>query len=86
MFSASAGVRIDLKPAIPVSLSARGHRMDAVAKLYITCLNDAAIGIAAQRAMIAAHPGTEVIEIASGHSPFLSMPERLSEILEDAAR
>lgn len=67
----------------PVRLGANFAR---VPKLYIACLNDAAIGIAAQRAMIAAHPGTAVIEIASGHSPFLSMPERLSEILEDAAR
>ena len=63
----------------PVAL---GAAFAGVAKTYIVCLKDAAIGVGAQRAMIAAHPGIDVVEIDSGHSPFLSMPDDLGDVLE----
>jgi pimeloyl-ACP methyl ester carboxylesterase len=66
----------------PLHLTAA--RFGSVAKLYIACTEDAAIGIGAQRAMIALHPGISVRELPSSHSPFMSMPDRLVELLETA--
>ena len=60
------------------------ERFGAVPRLYISCLRDGAIGIGAQRAMIADNPGTAVVELDCGHSPFLAMPETLADCLEVA--
>lgn len=53
-------------------------------KLYVSCLRDAAIPLAMQRALIAGHPGTTVRELDCGHSPFLSRPDALADVLAAA--
>ena len=56
-----------------------------VPRHYIECTDDRAIDVSAQRAMCAAMPST-VHSLAASHSPFLSMPERLVDVLERIAR
>lgn len=63
----------------PVRLSA--GRFGRLPKTYIACLDDQAVGIDIQRAMIDSSPGIKVEELASGHSPFLSMPDELAAVL-----
>lgn len=56
-----------------------------VPKHYVVCLQDAAIGLNAQRSMIAACPGVRVAEIDTGHSPFLARPRELADLIEVAS-
>jgi pimeloyl-ACP methyl ester carboxylesterase len=61
-----------------------------VPSTYIVCTQDRAIPVAAQRAMISAQidggATMEVIEWAASHSPYLSMPDALTDVLEALAR
>jgi pimeloyl-ACP methyl ester carboxylesterase len=68
----------------PLSLTAQ--RYGRVPKVYIECLQDRAVTLPLQRAMQAAQPCDAVYAIDSGHSPFFSQPDRLTEILIDADR
>lgn len=54
---------------------------------YLVCTEDRAIPIDAQRAMLEALKPTELRteEIASAHSPFLSVPERAAEFVRRSA-
>jgi pimeloyl-ACP methyl ester carboxylesterase len=67
------------------------ERFGSVAHSYIVCRYDNAIPAALQHRFIreidalAARP-TTVIEIDSGHSPFLSQPEALAEAVQRACR
>ncbi|CAN5759366.1 alpha/beta hydrolase [soil metagenome] len=71
------------EPAIPfqdkvtISTGAFGK----VDKYYIKTLQDHAVGPDLQSRMIAAAGITKVYPIQSGHSPFLSMPDAVAEIL-----
>ena len=56
-------------------------RYGRVPRLYIECLSDCAVTPALQRRMLADSPGTPVVSFNSGHSPFFSQPERLTEVL-----
>jgi hypothetical protein len=56
-------------------------RYGRVPRVYVETVNDRALPVALQRRMYAALPCREVVSIASGHSPFLSMPERLADRL-----
>lgn len=58
------------------------QRFGAVPRAYVECTRDGAIPIATQRSMQAALPCGQTVELDSDHSPFLSMPERLAEVLE----
>lgn len=53
---------------------------------YVACTEDRAIPITAQRAMIEAvsaeAPQLEVVELATSHSPFLSDPSAIADILQ----
>jgi pimeloyl-ACP methyl ester carboxylesterase len=63
----------------PLRLSAgRFGRLD---KVYVHCSKDNAISLPRQRQFAAKWPMRKVITLDSGHSPFLSMPKRLSEVL-----
>lgn len=62
-----------------LSLSAAGY--GSIPRYYIECLEDRAISIGTQRAMISRQPVKRVMSMASGHSPFLSKPEELAEHL-----
>jgi hypothetical protein len=69
----------------PVTLTA--GRWGTIARTYIACTGDRALPPAAQRRFIseadAFTPGnvTEVRELATSHSPFLSQPEQLARVL-----
>lgn len=61
------------------------ERWGNVPRLYVECLQDRTIPIAGQRIMQELAPGTEVVTLDCDHSPFLSMPEELAEVLIAAA-
>jgi pimeloyl-ACP methyl ester carboxylesterase len=61
-------------------------RYGRVPKVYIECLQDRAVTLRLQRAMQAEQPCNAVYAIDSGHSPFFSQPQKLTEILLDAGR
>ena len=64
----------------PVRVTARS---DVLPRRYILCQNDVTIPPEAQEAMTKGWPPESVARLASGHSPFLSQPERLSALLAD---
>jgi pimeloyl-ACP methyl ester carboxylesterase len=66
----------------PLDLSERNF--GRVARVYIETLCDNAVTFPAQRRMIAAVPGTEVISMHAGHAPFFSAPQELAHHLETA--
>lgn len=57
-----------------------------VAKYYVETLKDHGIGNDLQKEMIAAADITSVYELNTGHTPSLSMPEELSDILKKIAQ
>lgn len=63
----------------PLRLSA--ERFGRVDKVYIHCTRDNAISLARQREFAAKWPLRYTVILDSGHSPFLSMPERLAQAL-----
>lgn len=52
-------------------------------RFYIETLNDKALSIISQRRMQAMLPCEKVYTLESGHSPFLSQPDRLATILTE---
>jgi pimeloyl-ACP methyl ester carboxylesterase len=63
----------------PAVLSDR--RFGRVPRVFVETLNDRALPISVQRRMQASLPCGEVVGVASGHSPFLSMPDVLARHL-----
>jgi pimeloyl-ACP methyl ester carboxylesterase len=63
----------------PASLSDPGF--GSCARAYVETVQDRALSIALQREMQEALPCEEVVSLTSGHSPFLSMPSELAEVL-----
>ncbi len=63
----------------PVALSAAGF--GSVSRAYILCRKDRAVTPAFQRQMLADSPCNPVLEIDSGHSPFLTQPRELTALL-----
>ena len=57
------------------------QRFGSVPRVYVETTNDRALAVSLQRRMHAALPCREVVAIASGHSPFLSIPATLAERL-----
>lgn len=69
-----------LKPLVtPLKISATRH--GRVPRAYIECLRDRTIGIDAQRSMHARLACDPVYTLDSGHSPHLSRPAELVELL-----
>jgi pimeloyl-ACP methyl ester carboxylesterase len=78
----------DVRPQyVAMSLQVLGESCSAPASghptTYVICEDDRAIPVEAQEAMAAL--GDHVERLPSSHSPLLSMPERLAEVLERAA-
>ena len=63
--------------------SGRG-RLEGEASTYVVCSDDKIVHPGLQRVM--AKRCTESLEWESGHSPFLSMPDRVVELLQRLAR
>ena len=81
--AAWAAERLEPEATEPVGavLSLTGENYGRVPRYYIECLQDRAISIETQRAMISGQPVERVISMDSGHSPFLSRPEELAKHL-----
>ena len=65
--------------ATPVKLTAGNY--GRIKRVYITCLQDRAIPPASQKKMYLASPCETVFSLEAGHSPFLSVPEKLAQLL-----
>ena len=63
----------------PVSITE--ERAGSVRRVYIECLRDGAVPVSLQRTMHAARPCERVFELDTDHSPFLSTPDALADIL-----
>jgi pimeloyl-ACP methyl ester carboxylesterase len=57
-------------------------RYGRVPRAFIGCSLDRIYKFDDQRSRVEALGNTEFVELASGHSPFFSMPERLADLLE----
>jgi pimeloyl-ACP methyl ester carboxylesterase len=69
-----------LKPLVtPLNLS--DARFGRVSRAYFECLQDRTVTLAAQRRMQAVLPCDPVFSLDSDHSPFLSHPARLADLL-----
>ena len=60
-------------------------RFGSLPRVYIETIEDHAIPISTQRAMQARVPGATVVTAQSSHSPFLSQPDTVAEMLLSAA-
>jgi hypothetical protein len=58
-------------------------RFGRVPRVFVTTEHDRAIPLAFQQQMIAASPPTQMRSSQSSHSPFLSMPRCLADVLSD---
>lgn len=61
------------------------ERWGRVPRFYIACEKDNALTLENQRAMIARSPVIKTITLASGHSPFVSIPEETAAALHEIA-
>lgn len=77
--AAASSARLGLQSVSSFAAELTGAGWHAVASTYIICDQDQAIPPGAQEAM-SARAGT-VHLLASSHSPFLSMPDRVAEII-----
>jgi pimeloyl-ACP methyl ester carboxylesterase len=68
----------------PVALCA--ERFGRVPRAYIECLGDRAVPLALQRAMWAASPCDAVESLDTSHSPFLSAPRALVDLVVTLSR
>jgi pimeloyl-ACP methyl ester carboxylesterase len=82
--AAAAYGRLTPQPIAPldekVRLTSGGLRR--VPRTYIFCADDRALIPAQQERAIERSPGIRVLRLAGGHSPFLSQPQRLAEMLQ----
>jgi pimeloyl-ACP methyl ester carboxylesterase len=65
----------------PVHLTAA--RFGRVPRVYIECTEDRALSLEIQRDMISKSPPVDVRSLPASHSPFLSMPDRLADVMAD---
>jgi pimeloyl-ACP methyl ester carboxylesterase len=81
--AAAAFERLTPQPDAPLSEPVRltSGALGRVPRTYIFCERDQALLPAQQRHAIDRCPGMRVLRLDSGHSPFLSQPERLAELL-----
>ena len=57
------------------------ERFGAVPRVYIECLEDNTVSLGLQRDMVAKSPCREVVSLPTDHSPFLSAPGLLADVL-----
>ena len=71
------------EPNLPVAtpLDLTSEKYGAVQKVYIFTTNDNAITHSAQKKMVSRQKVDETFELNAGHSPFLSQPHHLAQIL-----
>lgn len=80
--AAAASARLCPEPVFSMTTPLRlGGAFASVPRAYIECTRDAVLPLSMQRSMRIALPCDPVLELPSDHSPFLSMPDRLAELL-----
>ncbi|SPH24431.1 Pyrethroid hydrolase [Defluviimonas aquaemixtae] len=77
--------RLCPEPILPQATPLPPKTRPEVESHYIVCANDRTIPPDYQRQMSAAFPPGHVTELASGHSPFFSIPDELAGRLSDIA-
>jgi pimeloyl-ACP methyl ester carboxylesterase len=84
----AAIARLVAEPAAPSAQPLRltPERFGRVDKVYIHCSLDNAISLGRQRQFAAKWPLRRSLMLESGHSPFLSMPARLAQMLSTELR
>jgi pimeloyl-ACP methyl ester carboxylesterase len=82
--AAAAYLRLTPQPNAPLGERVRltSGGLEHVPRTYIYCENDQALIPAQQQHAIDRCPGIRVLRLDSGHSPFLSQPHRLAELLQ----
>lgn len=75
--------RLRPEPLRPLATAVRhtSENFGRVPRAYVECTRDRTISLEAQRAMRRALPCDPVFTLESGHSPFLSRPEELAQVL-----
>jgi bifunctional DNA-binding transcriptional regulator/antitoxin component of YhaV-PrlF toxin-antitoxin module len=82
--SSSSSTATALTPFIePVHLT--DSALGSIPRTYIECTLDEVIDIDLQRAMVAAAPCRHVFTLEASHSPFISTPAKLADILSTLA-
>lgn len=51
--------------------------------VYVACSKDTGLPLEAQKNMASAIANVTIIELESGHSPYLSMPHKIVDIIKD---
>jgi pimeloyl-ACP methyl ester carboxylesterase len=78
-----------LRPQVLAPLSTPVHltagRLGCVHPAYVECTEDHALAVELQRDMIGKSPPLRMRVLPSGHSPFISMPDRLAQALIELA-
>jgi pimeloyl-ACP methyl ester carboxylesterase len=80
--AAAATARLCPEPSFSMTTPLRlGTAYASVPRAYVECTRDAVLPLSVQRSMRIALPCDPVLELLSGHSPFLSMPDQLADRL-----
>ena len=84
---AKAMTRLVAEPRGPsiAPLRLTAERFGRVPRTYVECTEDRTIPLAMQRQMQAMVPGAKVVSLPADHSPFLSMPGALADMLMQVA-
>ena len=82
-----AKARLEPEANAPLSgaLSLSDERYGSVPRAYIECLQDKAISLEAQRAMVASQPCDRVVTMDTSHSPFMADVDGFTAALIDLA-
>ncbi len=85
--ASTAADRMRPEPLAPLAtpIHVTAERWGSVPRTYVHTSNDRVLPIASQLELVAAAPGTGVVELATSHSPFLSEPEQLAAAIIAAA-
>ena len=75
--------KVQTQPIAPfgAALNLSAENFDRVKKAYILCRDDRAIGFSLQRQMAARCGCNPVVTMKSGHSPFITAPNELCQLL-----
>ena len=80
---ASARLRPQALAALKTPVHLTKERFGRVPRVYVECTDDRALCIEIQRDMIEKSPPVDVRSLPASHSPFVSMPDRLADVLAD---
>jgi pimeloyl-ACP methyl ester carboxylesterase len=80
---AKARLRPQALAALMTPVQLTPARFGRIPRVYIECTDDRALSSEIQRDMISKSPPVDVRSLHASHSPFLSMPDKLAEVMSD---